>query len=207
MTERPTVFVVDDEPSVRVAIERLVGSTGLRCETFRSAEDYLQSERPDAPGCLVLDVRMPGWSGLDLQQMLRTAGQQRPIIFLSAHADIPQSVQAMKAGAVEFLTKPFNPQELLDAIQQAIDRDSIGRARRAKRDEIDERYRSLSPREGEVLACVVAGLANKETALKLDISVRTVKAHRAEVMRKMRADSVADLVRMAQALGVLPSDA
>ena len=202
MTERPTVFVVDDESSVRVAIERLVGSAGLRCETFRSAEDYLRSEREDAPGCLVLDVRMPGWSGLDLQQMLRAAGHQRPIIFLSAHADIPQSVQAMKAGAVEFLTKPFDPQELLDAIRQAIDRDGVERARRAKRHEIDERYRSLSPREGEVMACVVAGLANKVTAQKLDISVRTVKAHRAEVMRKMHADSVADLVRMAQALGI-----
>ena len=206
MTQSPTVFVVDDESSVRVAIERLVGSAGLRCETFRSAEDYLQAEREHDPGCLVLDVRMPGRSGLDLQQMLRMAGRQRPIIFLSAHADIPQSVQAMKAGAMEFLTKPFDPQELLDAIRQAIERDGLERSRRAKQLEISERYANLSARERQVMACVVAGLANKETALKLDISVRTVKAHRAEVMGKMHAGSVADLVRMAQALGSSASE-
>lgn len=202
MTEGPTVFVVDDEASVRSAVERLVGSAGLRCKTFSSAEDYLRAANDDAPGCLVLDVQLPGRSGIDLQQMLRSLGYQRPILFLTAHGDIPLSVQAMKAGAVEFLTKPFDPPDLLAAIRQAIDRDALGRAGRAKRLEIAERYRTLTPREREVMAAVVAGKANKETAHQLDISLRTVKAHRAEAMRKMQAGSVADLVKMAQTLAL-----
>ena len=206
MTRIPTVFVVDDESSVRTALERLVGSAGLRCETFGSADDYLKAAREDVPGCLVLDVRMPGWSGLDLQQMLKQAGHQRPIVFLTAHADIPVTVQAMKGGAIDFLTKPFDAEELLDVIRRAIERDLLERARRQRTVEVVERYSTLTPREREVMSSVIAGLANKETALKLDISVRTVKAHRSEVMRKMQANSVADLVRMGQALGLAATD-
>lgn len=198
MTEGPTVFIVDDEPSVRAAVERLVGSAGLRSRTFNSAEDYLQEAQTDVPGCLVLDVRLPGRSGLDLQQLLRSAGRERPIIFLTAHGDIPLSVQAMKAGAFEFLTKPFATSDLLDAIRQAIARDAAGRIERAKHIEVADRYRKLTPREREVMTSVVSGKANKETADQLRISLRTVKAHRAKVMEKMAADSVADLVKMSQ---------
>ena len=205
MSDSTTVFVVDDEVSVRSAVERLVTSIGLRCETFGSAEDYLRNARQDVPGCLVLDMRMPGSSGLDLQQKLATTGSHRPIIFLTGHGDIPLSVKAMRAGAVEFLTKPFRPDDLLQAIHQAIDHDGVERARHSEQMRVMQRYQTLTPRERQVMASVVAGLPNKETAQKLDISARTVKAHRAEVMRKMQADSVADLVRMTANLTVAES--
>ena len=202
MTPTPTVFVIDDDSSIRTAVERLVVSAGFHCETFASADDYLQAAREDVPGCLILDVRMPGSSGLDLQHALKESGHERPIIFLTAHADVPVTLIAMKGGALELLTKPPDPEELLEAVRHAIDRDTVERAGRLRRLEVAERYRALTPREREVMEAVIAGLANKETAQKLDISVRTVKAHRAEVMRKMEAESVADLVRMGRALGL-----
>jgi FixJ family two-component response regulator len=200
--EEPVVFVVDDDRAVREATRSLIASVGLRVQTYESAQDFLRSPRPDAPACLVLDVRLPGLSGLDLQRELAVGGAQIPIIFITGHADVPMTVQAMKAGAAEFLTKPFRDQQLLDAIQQAIDRDRVERRQKAELAELRRRYESLTPREREVMALVVAGLLNKQAAAELGTSEVTVKVHRAQVMRKMRADSVADLVRMAGRLGV-----
>jgi FixJ family two-component response regulator len=190
------VFVIDDDESIREALKSLIRSVGLSVETFASAHEFLQSSRPDVPSCLILDVRMPGLSGLDLQRDLAEANIHIPIIFITGHGDIPMSVRAMKAGAVEFLTKPFRDQDLLDAIQQALERDRRARSQQADTAELRNRYNSLTPRETEVFALVVKGLLNKQIALQLGTSEITVKLHRRQVMEKMHADSLADLVRM-----------
>jgi FixJ family two-component response regulator len=194
------VFVVDDDAAVRRSLDNLIRSVGLRAETFASAQEFLSSKRPDVPGCLVLDVRLPGLSGLDLQNRMAEADMEIPIIFITGHGDIPMTVQAMKAGAVEFLTKPFREQELLDAIQQALERDSQAREQRAEIEGLRRRFASLTPREREVMALMVAGLLNKQIAGELGASETTVKIHRHNVMEKMGAGSLADLVRMADKL-------
>src|SRR5437870_6594544 len=198
----PVVFVVDDDPSVRRAIQRLVESVGLQVELFGSAQEFLRSERPDAPSCLVLDIRLPGISGLDFQRQLAEANIHIPIIFITAHGDIPMTVRAMKAGAVEFLTKPFRDQDLLDAIQIALERDRTRRVQEAEVAKLRERYESLTPREREVMPLVVSGLLNKQIAAEIGASEATVKVHRSQLMRKMGAESVADLVRMAAEMGI-----
>jgi FixJ family two-component response regulator len=202
MTAEAMVFVVDDDVGTRESLKNLIRSVGLRVETFASAQDFLRSTRPDVPGCLVLDVRLPGLSGLDLQKRMTEAEMEIPIVFITGHGDIPMSVRAMKAGAVEFLTKPFRDQELLDAIQQAVERDRNARRQRAEIEELRSRYRLLTPREREVMALVVTGLLNKQIAGELGTSEASVKVHRQHVMEKMRAGSLAALVRMADRVGV-----
>src|SRR5438105_9224168 len=198
----PVVFVVDDDPSVRRAIQRLVESVGLQVELFGSAQEFLRSERPDAPSCLVLDIRLPGISGLDFQRQLAEANIHIPIIFITAHGDIPMTVRAMKAGAVEFLTKPFRDQDMLDAIQVALERDRARREQDGRLTQLKTLYESLTSREQEVIGHVTAGLMNKQIAAEMGVSVITVKVHRGNVMRKMGAKSLTDLVRMADALGI-----
>jgi FixJ family two-component response regulator len=198
-----TVFVVDDDAPMRESLKNLIRSIGLRAELFASAQEFLRSKRPDVPGCLVLDVRMPGLSGLDLQRRATEAGMEIPIIFITGHGDIPMSVRAMKAGAVEFLTKPYRDQDLLDAIQEALELDRKARDQRAAMEELRCRFASLTPREREVMARVVAGLLNKQIGAELGTSETTVKIHRHQVMEKMGAGSLPELVRMADRLGIL----
>ena len=199
------VFVVDDDAAVRESLGRLIASVGLKVDVFPSARAFLDARRPDAPGCLVLDVRLPGLSGLDLQRELAETDAELPIIFITGHGDIPMSVRAMKAGAAEFLTKPFRQQDLLDAIRSAIERDRTMRADRAERAELRRRYASLTPRERDVLAWIVAGLLDKQIAAELGTSEATVKEQRGHVMAKMQAGSVAELVRIASRLGIAPT--
>jgi FixJ family two-component response regulator len=196
----PTVFVIDDDAGVRRAIRDLLESIGLRCESFPSAQEFLSSERADDPSCLVLDVRLPGISGLDLQHELGRAGRKIPIIFITGHADVPMTVRAMKSGAVEFLTKPFRDQELLDAVQRSLTRDRTIRLKQKELVELQERYAKLTLREREVMDLVVSGMLNKQIAAELSASETTIKIHRGHVMHKMQANSLPDLVRMADKL-------
>jgi len=206
MKERESiVFVVDDDPSVRTAIERLIGTVGLQVQLFGSAQQFLASKLPNVPSCLVLDVRLPGISGLALQRQLVEANVQIPIIFITAHSDVPMTVRAMKAGAVEFLPKPFHDQDLLDAIQLALERDRVRRQQEAELTALRERFESLSPREREVVAMVVSGMLNKQIAAQIGTAENTVKIHRSRAMEKMQANSLADLVKMIQRLQVSPS--
>jgi RNA polymerase sigma factor (sigma-70 family) len=202
--DTPIVFVVDDDPLIRNGVRSLIGSVGLRVLTFGSAREFLLSARPDAPACMVLDVRLPDLSGLDLQRELRELDIHIPIIFITGHGDIPMTVEAMKAGAAEFLTKPFRGQDLLDAVQRAIARDRDARQERAEIAELRKYFDTLSPKELEVLRMVVSGLLNKQIAAELGISELTVKTHRAHIMEKMRADSLASLVRITERLRSVP---
>jgi RNA polymerase sigma factor (sigma-70 family) len=199
------VFVVDDDPSVRRAIQRLVESVGLPVKLFGSAADFMNSGHPDVPSCLVLDIRLPGISGLDFQRELAIAQNEIPTIFITAHGDIPMTVRAMKAGAVEFLTKPFRDQDLLDAIQIALERDRARRQRQADIAILQERLESLTAREREVLPLVVSGLPNKQVAAEIGTTEATIKVHRSQLMKKMGADSLPELVRMAEKIGIYGS--
>jgi FixJ family two-component response regulator len=202
LESKAVIAVVDDDPSVRRGLERLIRSLGWKAEAFASAQEFLAHPRTEAPSCLVLDLQLPGLSGLDLQTRMVEVGLETPIVFLTGHGDIPASVKAMKAGAVEFLTKPVDEQHLLKAIQEAIERDRHTRKQQADLRELRERYESLTAREQEVMQQVISGLLNKQVAADLNITEDTVKYHRGHIMRKMCADSLADLVRMAEHLGI-----
>jgi FixJ family two-component response regulator len=201
-TAESIVFVIDDDPSFRRSTEMLIGSAGFSVQTFGSGEEFLCSRRPDLPACLLLDVRLPHLSGLDLQRELVKASIQIPTIFITGHGDIPMTVQAMKAGAVEFLTKPFREQDLLDAIHRAINFDRAARLQRTKLEDLRGRYHSLTAREREVMAHVVTGMLNKQVAHELGTTEKTIKVHRGHIMQKMGAKSLADLVRTAERLGI-----
>jgi FixJ family two-component response regulator len=198
----PIVYIVDDDLSVRRSTERLIRSAGFKVLTFTSAREFLASPRPEGPACLVLDVRMPGLSGMELQRELTQSGIHIPIIFITGHGDIPMSVRAMKAGAVEFLTKPFRSRSLLEAVRAAIETDQSAHKARSETGELRQRYAQLTSREREVMALVVAGQLNKQVASELSTTERTIKFHRAHIMQKMGVESLADLVRMAEKLGV-----
>jgi RNA polymerase sigma factor (sigma-70 family) len=203
MTEEqsPVTFVIDDDELVREGVADLLRSVGLSVQAFGSAQEFLQSKHPDAPGCIVLDVRLPGASGLEFQRTLKAAGILLPVVFISGHGDIPMSVQAMKSGAIEFLTKPLREQELLDAVQAGIERDRSRRREASLVAELRQRFDALTSREREVIALVVSGRPNKQIAYQLKLSEMTVKVHRSQIMRKMQAKSLVDLVRMADKLG------
>jgi FixJ family two-component response regulator len=204
MDTEALVCVVDDDASLRESLQDLLGSVGLQVAAFASAQEFLRSTRPEGPSCLVLDVRLPGVSGLELQQRLAAGDMAMPIIFITGHGDIPMSVQAMKAGAVEFLPKPFREQDLLDAVHQALARDRQARARQAELAALRRRFDALTPRQRDVMAHMAAGLLNKQIAGALGTSEATVKTHRKQVMAKMQAESLADLIRIADQLGLLP---
>jgi FixJ family two-component response regulator len=199
--ERAVVFVIDDDPSMRLALEDLVSTVGLEVRAFAAPQEFLQSKRPDAPGCLVLDVRLPGMSGLTFHKELANEGVALPVIFITGHGDIPMSVRAMKAGAVEFLSKPFHDQDLLDAIHAAIEQDRKRRLQATRLAELRERFATLTERERQIMSLVVIGRPNKQIAAELTLSEMTVKVHRGQVMRKMHAGSLPELVRMADRLG------
>lgn len=200
--DEPTVFIVDDDASVREGVADLLRSVGHMVLSFRSAQEFLDSPRPDAPGCIVLDVRLPGPSGLEVQRTLTKMGIQLPIIFISGHGDIPMSVRAIKSGAIEFLTKPLHEQQLLDAVQAGVERDRARREEATLGAELQKRFDSLTPRERDILALAVSGRRNKQIAGQLGLSEMTVKVHRSHIMQKMRANSLVDLLRMADQLGV-----
>jgi FixJ family two-component response regulator len=200
----PTVFIIDDDRGMRQSIQDLVESVGLHAESFATGGEFLNRKRTNDPSCLVLDIRLPQMSGLDFQRQLAEAGMQIPIIFVTAHGDVPMSVRALKSGAVEFLTKPFRDQDLLDAIQQALQRDRAAQEQQAEIHDLQERYGALTARERQVMALVVSGMLNKQIASEIGASEATVKIHRGNVMRKMQAGSVVDLVRMADKLKLSP---
>lgn len=203
MNEPPSiVFVIDDDDSVRRALRRLISSVGLQVEVFGSTHEFLPWPRPDVPSCMILDVRLPGMSGLDFQRRLAEAKIHIPIIFITGHGDIPMTALAMKAGAIEFLTKPFRDQDLIDAIHQALEQDRVRRQQEAEIAALQERFESLTPREQEVLPWVISGLLNKQIAAEIGTTEATVKVHRSQLMRKMGAESVANLVRMAEKIGI-----